>query len=118
MPLPTLWLLGKTGAGKSSLVQGLSGESDVVIGNGFTPCTKTSFAWDFPQEKTLLRFLDTRGLGEAHYGPVDDLQLCQALSYALLIVAKVDEPEQSAVLAALKQLRKKIKHVFIHSQRN
>lgn len=119
LSLPTLWLLGKTGAGKSSLVQGLTGESDVVIGNGFTPCTKTAFAWDFPQEKPLLRFLDTRGLGEAHYDPADDLQLCQAQSHALLIVAKVDDSEQSAVLAALKELRKKIKHVLlIHTEIN
>ncbi|MGI9569635.1 MAG: kinase, partial [Desulfobulbia bacterium] len=39
--IPTLWLLGKTGAGKSTLIQALTGDSQVEIGNGFQPCTRT-----------------------------------------------------------------------------
>lgn len=115
LPLPTLWLLGNTGAGKSSLIQGLTHLTEVEIGNGFAPCTKTAQAWDFPQHKPILRFLDTRGVGEAHYDPSDDLNTCLAQSHALLVVAKIDEPEQSAVVQALKKIRKqkKIDHLLL-----
>ncbi|MGO1246863.1 MAG: YcjF family protein [Oceanisphaera sp.] len=113
--LPTLWLLGKTGAGKSSLIQALTGSSQVEVGNGFSPCTKTSFAYHFPHDKPLLRFLDTRGLGEAHYDPSEDIKLCQQQSHVLLVVAKVEEQEQSALLTVLSRIRKQknIKHLLL-----
>ncbi|OQX04763.1 MAG: kinase, partial [Thiothrix lacustris] len=63
--LPTLWLLGKTGAGKSSLIHALTGDTKIAIGNGFQPCTQTAQAYDYPSTTPLLRFLDTRGLAEA-----------------------------------------------------
>ena len=116
--LPTLWLLGKTGAGKSTFIQGLTGLSSVEIGNGFAPCTKTAEAYDFPQEKPVMRFLDTRGLGEADYDPSEDIEEVAKLGHALVVVMKADEPEQSAVLTALKQIKKKkkINHLLlIHS---
>ena len=62
--LPTLWLLGKTGSGKSTLIQSVTGDSHIEIGGGFRPCTMTSKSYDFPSDKPLLRFLDTRGLAE------------------------------------------------------
>ena len=70
--LPTIWLLGKTGAGKSSIVQKLTGHTSAEIGNGFMPCTRDSRYFDYPQEHPLLRFLDTRGLGEVDYDAGDD----------------------------------------------
>ena len=36
MALPTLWLLGKTGAGKSTIIQRLTGESAAVMNFQFT----------------------------------------------------------------------------------
>ena len=39
------------------------------IGNGFVPCTRTADAFDFPEGDPVLRFLDTRGLGESGYRP-------------------------------------------------
>lgn len=119
--LPTLWLLGKTGAGKSSLIQSLTELADIEVGNGFSPCTKSSVAYDFPQDKPILRFLDTRGLGEAEYDPSEDIQVCVDQSHVLLIIAKADEPEQSSVVNAIKNIRKqtKIKHILIvHSAVN
>ena len=115
---PTLWLLGKTGAGKSTFIQALTGLSSVEVGNGFAPCTKTAASYDFPQEKPVMRFLDTRGLGEADYDPQDDLEEVGKLGHALVVVMKADEPEQSSVLSALKQIKKKkqINHLLlIHS---
>ena len=116
--LPTLWLVGKTGAGKSTFIQAITGLSSVEVGNGFAPCTKTAQAYAFPEDKPLVRFLDTRGLGEADYDPEADLEETGQLGHALVVVMKADEPEQSAVLSALKKIKqkKKIKHLLlIHS---
>ena len=103
--LPVLWLLGKTGAGKSSLVRALTSYSKVEIGNGFRPCTPFSQFYDFPEDKPLLRFLDTRGLAEADYNAEDDLLAFQKKSYTLILVMKAEDPEQGVVLNALKQIR-------------
>ena len=71
--LPVVWLLGKTGAGKSSLVRALTEQTEAEIGNGFQPCTRSARSYDFPPDQPLVRFLDTRGLGEAGYDPAEDL---------------------------------------------
>ena len=36
------------------------------------PCTQSFRRYDFPSEKPLLRFLDTRGLAEADYNADED----------------------------------------------
>lgn len=112
--LPTLWLLGKTGAGKSSFIQAVTGLSSVEVGNGFEPCTMTAQAYEFPQDKPIMSFLDTRGLGEADYDPAQDLKEIGESGNAIVVVMKADEPEQSAVLKALKQIKKnkQIKHLL------
>lgn len=104
--LPTLWLLGKTGAGKSSIVRYLTGDDKVTIGNGFRPCTQSSQSYDFPIDRPWVRFLDTRGLGEALYDPEEDLQYCLAQSHALILCARLDEPEQGDLLTAIPKIRK------------
>ncbi|EMS78478.1 YcjF family protein [Desulfotignum phosphitoxidans] len=113
--LPTLWLLGKTGAGKSSLIQAVTGRSDIEIGNGFSPCTQNSRRYDFPSEKPLLRFLDTRGLAEADYNPDPDIAACAQTTHAAIVVMKAEEPEQSAVIRALEQIRRSgaVKHLLL-----
>lgn len=113
--LPVLWILGKTGAGKSSLIQAVTGNSGIEIGNGFRPCTRTSNHYDFPANKPLLRFLDTRGLAEADYDAGEDIVFCVNVSHAIVIVLKAEDPEQSSVLNALKQIRqsKKIKQLLV-----
>jgi uncharacterized protein (DUF697 family) len=113
--LPTLWLLGKTGAGKSSLIQAITGRSDVEIGNGFSPCTRSSRRYDFPSEKPLLRFLDTRGLAEADYNANEDIAACAQATSAAIVVMKAEEPEQSAVIRALERIRRSgaIKHLLL-----
>ncbi|MFT5579344.1 MAG: putative ribosome biogenesis GTPase RsgA, partial [Paraglaciecola psychrophila] len=40
--LPTLWMLGKTGAGKSSIIQHITGNTASQVGTGFKPCTQTA----------------------------------------------------------------------------
>ena len=102
--VPTLWLLGKTGAGKTSIVQRLTGDSRAEIGNGFEPCTATASLYDHPAEQPVMRFLDTRGLGEAQYDPHEDLDACRKASHALLVVTRVDDPSQGTIVKALERL--------------
>jgi len=105
VPLPTLWLLGKTGAGKSSIVRALTGAGEV--GSGFTPCTRTAMSFDFPAETPVLRFLDTRGLGETGYDPAEDLAEAERGSHMVLAVARLDDPVQGAIADVLRDLRRR-----------
>jgi len=88
------------------LIQRLTQEAQVDIGNGFEPCTATAQAYEFPAEQPLLKFLDTRGLGETDYDPAIDLAQCAAVSHALLLVARADDVEQSPLVEALRSRQK------------
>ncbi|WP_420024092.1 GTPase (plasmid) [Cereibacter azotoformans] len=117
-PIPTLWLLGRTGAGKSSLVQALTGASAAEVGNGFTSCTRTAVAYDHPVETPVLRFLDTRGLAEVGYDPAEDLAACEKGSHAILAIARLDDPVQgelAEVLAVVRRRRPTIPILVIHT---
>lgn len=113
--LPTLWLLGNTGAGKSSLVKALTNGTNIDIGNGFSPCTMTASLYRYPPTQPILQFLDTRGLAEAHYDPSEDIAQCGEKGHLLVVVAKTEEVEQSAVISALKKIRKNgaIQHAIV-----
>jgi uncharacterized protein (DUF697 family) len=116
--IPIVWMLGKTGAGKSTLVQRLTGTSLVEIGNGFEPCTRRSLYYDHPPKTPLLRFLDTRGLGEAGYDPTEDLAMCEGHSHAIVVLARLDDPVQGAVadaLAAAMKRRPKQDALLVHT---
>lgn len=106
-PKPALWLLGKTGAGKSSLIRALTGLDAAVIGDGFQPCTRTSQVFDHPPDRPVMRFLDTRGLGEAGYDPAEDLKACEDRAHLVLALARLDDPVQGEVAAALGAVRRR-----------
>ena len=109
--LPTLWLLGKTGAGKTSIVKRITGDEHAAVGNGYEPCTRTARHYDYPADRPVMRFLDTRGLGEAHYDPAVDLAACGTSSHALLVVARVDDPEHADLTEALHAIRSALQRV-------
>lgn len=111
LPLPVIWLLGKTGAGKTSVIRQLTGDSSAAIGNGFRPCTSASNAYDFPVAHPIVRFIDTRGLGEADYDPEADVATLGTGSHALLLVIRLDDPEQSPVVQLLQTIRKRFPHI-------
>src|SRR5215813_5867731 len=100
---PVVWLLGKTGAGKTAIVAALTGDPRAEVGLGFAPCTLTARFYDVPREAPLLRFLDTRGLGEAHYDPATDISWCEDQSHLMLVVMQVSDPVQHSVLQVLRK---------------
>jgi uncharacterized protein (DUF697 family) len=102
-----VWLLGKTGAGKTAIVAALTGDPKAEVGLGFAPCTRTARLYDVPPEAPLLRFLDTRGLGEANYDPADDISWCEQQSHLVLVAMQVSDPAQQAVLLALQEARRR-----------
>lgn len=116
--IPIVWLLGRTGAGKSSLIRTLTGLSDIEIGSGYEPCTKTSSRFDFPPDEPLVRFLDTRGLGEAGYDPSEDLAACEGHSHAVIVVARLDDPVQGEVAETLRDVlrrRRRMEVLLVHT---
>jgi len=107
VPVPTFWLLGLTGSGKSSIVRFLTGADAAEVGEGFRPCTRHSARYEFPEpDEPLLRFLDTRGLGEASYDPSEDLAAFDEEAHAVIVVARAGDPAQSAVLEPLARIRR------------
>lgn len=106
-PPPVLWLLGKAQSGKTSLIRALTGSTDAEIGNGFQACTRTAAFYDFPEPAPVVRFLDTRGLGEVAYDAGDDLAFCESQSHLVIAVMKIADPDQDAVLDTLKTVRRR-----------
>lgn len=109
--LPVLWLLGKTGAGKSSLVCAITQSDAAEVGLGFAPCTRTAQVFEYPPDEPVLRFLDTRGLGEVGYDPAEDLQAIGDSAHMALVLARLDDPVQGQVADALRQIRRKQSHL-------
>ena len=106
-PVPCLWLFGKTGSGKTSVVRYLTGAEEAVIGEGFRPETKTSRRFDFPDSvDPLLRFLDTRGLAEATYDPTDDIQLFSQSTQMMIVTVRVTDHALSQLITPLREIRR------------
>ena len=65
LPTTEALLIGKPQAGKSSIVRGLTGVSDEIVGQGFRPHTQNTQRYAYPSEELpLLIFTDTVGLGD------------------------------------------------------
>ncbi len=65
LPTTEVLLLGKSQAGKSSIVRGLTGVAPTIVGQGFRPHTQHTERYAYPSgELPLLIFTDTVGLGD------------------------------------------------------
>jgi uncharacterized protein (DUF697 family)/predicted GTPase len=107
LPIPVFWLLGKTQSGKTSLIRALTFSDAAEIGNGFQACTKRSRFYDFPSAShPILRFLDTRGLGETAYNPSEDLDWCANQAHLLIVVMRALDMNQAEVVAAVFTIHK------------
>ncbi|MBK1644559.1 hypothetical protein CKO25_07830 [Thiocapsa imhoffii] len=104
-PKPVVWLIGKTQSGKTSIIRALTGSAAAEIGNGFQPCTATTRLYDYPFATPLVRFLDTRGLGEVGYDPREDITYCESQAHLLLAVMKATDVRQDEIFAILRTLR-------------
>ncbi len=105
-PVPVMWLFGKTGSGKTSIVRYLTGATTAVIGNGYRPQTKTSVQYDFPSaEDTIVRFLDTRGIGEAGYDPGEDIAALESRAHVFIAVVRVMDHALDEIVSSLKRIR-------------
>ncbi|MFA5923953.1 MAG: DUF697 domain-containing protein [Methylococcaceae bacterium] len=107
MPTPVFWLLGKTQSGKTSIIKALTGDSRAQIGNGMHSCTRTAFTYDFPDSQDcIMRFLDTRGLGEVDYEPDGDIEAFREQAHVLIVVMKAMDHSQHAVMEAVRSIHK------------
>lgn len=107
IPVPVIWLIGKTQAGKTSIIRSMTGSEAAEIGNGFQPCTRQSRFYDFPEDMPVVRFLDTRGLGEVAYDPTDDIHYCESKAHLLIAVMKVADINQQAVFEVMHTVRRR-----------
>jgi len=108
LPVPVIWLMGKTQSGKTSLIRALTGNSRAEIGNGFVPCTRTSSLYAYPtEEDCLIRFLDTRGLGEVSYDPSEDMAWCEGQAHLLVVVVKAMDHAQEPIVRAVEAVKKR-----------
>lgn len=104
---PVVWLVGKVQSGKTSIIRALTQATDTEIGAGFRACTRTARIFDFPEEVPIIRFLDTRGLGEVAYDPAADIAFCEGRAHLVLAVVKALDAEQQVVLDAVGAARKR-----------
>lgn len=105
-PVPVVWLFGKTGSGKTSLIHYLTGAPDAEIGSGFRPCTQTSRKYDFPDAgQPIVRFLDTRGLGEANYRPEEDIEAFQQEAQIVVVTVRVMDHALAGIIEPLRKIR-------------
>ncbi|MCH8530013.1 MAG: GTP-binding DUF697 domain-containing protein [Saccharospirillum sp.] len=104
---PVFWLLGKVQSGKTSIIHAITRHPEAEIGLGFKPCTRHSRQFDFPPEWPLVRFIDTRGLGEVDYHPEEELVELEQQADALIVVVRALDPQQEEVLAQVKGIREK-----------
>jgi uncharacterized protein (DUF697 family) len=63
--------------------------------------------FDFPEEAPLIRFLDTRGLGEVGYDPAEDLAVCERQAHLVIVTMRVLDQQQEAVLNVVRAMRRR-----------
>lgn len=106
-PIPVLWLFGKTGSGKSSIIRYLTGVDDVEIGTGYQPQTQFSSLYAFPDaDDPILKFLDTRGLGEAHYDPQEDIAQFSDVAHLMIVTVRAMDHSLDELVTSLRKIRK------------
>ncbi len=107
IPAPTFWLFGKTGSGKSTMVQLLTGADSIQIGHGFRPTTRQTSAYSFPDpEMPVMHFLDTRGLGEAGYDAEEDIAALKQRADAMIVTQRLLDFASETLIHSLRTLRK------------
>ncbi len=117
--LPTIWLLGKPGAGKSTFIRLMTGISEIEIGNGYEPCTRHSRLFRYPAAEPVLQFMDTAGIGEEGFDLSGELASNSGPGNAVIAVVRIDDPAIGDLCAAVRSVRNahpRIHIVVVHSR--
>ncbi len=104
---PVVWLLGKVQSGKTSIVRTITGAGDAEIGAGFRPTTQTARIFEFPSDAPVIRFLDTRGLGEAAYDPSADIAVSEGRAHLVLAVVRALDQDFAELVKVLAEVRRR-----------
>jgi uncharacterized protein (DUF697 family)/predicted GTPase len=114
LPTTEVILVGKPQAGKSSIVRGLTGVSQDIVGQGFRPHTQHTERYPYPsQELPLVIFTDTVGLGDV---PENTPQIIQELqdnldaskehrARILILTVKINDFATETLRSTAEQLR-------------
>ena len=104
---PVIWLLGKTGAGKTSIVAELTASARDEVGNGFEPKTKSARIYPWPKERPILRFMDTKGLADvASYDGSHDTEIARASAHIIMAVVRADDMAIEEIVAITRDARR------------
>ena len=116
LPTTEALLIGKPQAGKSSIVRGLTGVSDAIIGQGFRPHTENTERYAYPSEDLpLLIFTDTVGLGDGDRDTqaiIEELEQELEQQYGdrariLILTVKINDFATNTLKQIAQELRKK-----------
>ncbi|MCY7390031.1 MAG: 50S ribosome-binding GTPase, partial [Leptolyngbyaceae cyanobacterium CAN_BIN12] len=113
LPTTEAILIGKTQAGKSSIVRGLTGVSAEVVGQGFRPHTQHTQRYAYPtNDLPLLIFTDTVGLGDISQAtqPIiqeltEELQIDRRRARVLILTVKITDFAIDSLKQIAQQLR-------------
>jgi uncharacterized protein (DUF697 family)/predicted GTPase len=113
LPTTESLLIGKPQAGKSSLVRGLTGVSEEIVGQGFRPHTQHTERYAYPSsDLPLLIFTDTVGLGDVNQDTsaivkelVGDLQQDSRGARVLILTVKINDFATDTLRQIAQQLR-------------
>jgi uncharacterized protein (DUF697 family)/predicted GTPase len=114
LPTTEALLIGKPQSGKSSLVRGLTGVSEDIVGQGFRPHTQNTQRYAYPSDDLpLLIFTDTVGLGDVSQNTDEivqqltaDLQAQTKLARVLILTVKINDFATDSLRAVAQELRR------------
>ncbi|MFE4106285.1 YcjF family protein [Almyronema epifaneia] len=115
LPTTEALLIGKPQAGKSSIVRGLTGVSNEIIGQGFRPHTQHTERYAYPSaDLPLLIFTDTVGLGDVNQNTqgiiqelTEDLQQQTPNAKILILTVKINDFATDTLRQVAEQLRRR-----------
>jgi uncharacterized protein (DUF697 family) len=115
LPTTEAWLIGKPQAGKSSIVRGLTGMNEEIIGQGFQPHTQHTERYAYPSaELPLLIFTDTVGLGDLKQETKTiieeleaELQQQQQCARIFILTVKINDFATDSLRLIARELREK-----------
>jgi uncharacterized protein (DUF697 family) len=116
LPTTEALLIGKPQVGKSSIIRGLTGVSEAIVGQGFRPHTQHTQRYAYPSaEVPLLIFTDTVGLGDINQNIdviieelVNDLKDSTHRGRVFILTVKIND----FATDTLRQVIQKLRHEY------